>query len=129
MAHFAELDENNIVIAVWKINNEDILDENGIESEQLGINLCKNLYGEEKRFVQTSYNNNFRGRYATLGFIYEETYNAFMPIKPYPSWNIDPIELLYLAPVPYPNDGLGYSWDEATLSWYRNPEEDPLIFD
>lgn len=129
MAHFAELDENNIVIAVWKINNEDILDENGTESEQIGINLCKNLYGEEKRFVQTSYNNNFRGRYATLGFIYEETYNAFMPPKPYPSWNIDPIELLYLAPVPYPNDGLGYAWDEATLTWYRNPEEDPLIFE
>ena len=94
MAHFAELDENNIVIAVWKINNEDILDENGIESEQLGINLCKNLYGEEKRFVQTSYNNKFRGRYTTLGFIYDETYNAIRPIKAYTRCNINGIELL-----------------------------------
>lgn len=126
MAHFAELNDNNIVVAVWVITNPDILDENGVEVEQLGINLCKELYGEEKRFVQTSYNHNFRYRYAIIGFLYDEVHDAFMPQKPYPSWQLDTSEMLFVAPVPYPSDGLGYSWDEDTLSWYRDPDQDPI---
>ena len=62
MAHFALLNENNVVVNVYVIMNQDIIDENNTESEILGINLCKRLYGIDKRFVQTSYNNNFRNK-------------------------------------------------------------------
>ena len=69
MAHFAEIDSNldNVVLRVLVIGNDDILDENGEESEALGITYCKSLFGEETEWVQTSYNNNFRKNYAGAG--------------------------------------------------------------
>jgi hypothetical protein len=79
MAHFAELDESNIVIRVIVVNN-DKLTINGIENEQKGIEFCQKLFGG--KWVQTSYNNNFRYNFAGIGFEYNEKYDAFIPPKP-----------------------------------------------
>jgi len=80
MAHFAELDENNIVIRVLVVSNEDITDENGIEQEALGVTYLQNLFGPSTIWKQTSYNNNFRGRYATTNLVYDEVLDAFVDL-------------------------------------------------
>lgn len=81
MAHFAQLDENNIVKQVIVVhNNELILD--GVESEAKGVIFCKSLYGENTRWVQTSYNGNKRKNYAGIGYAYDATKDAFIPPKP-----------------------------------------------
>jgi hypothetical protein len=80
MAHFAELDDNNIVTNVIVVHNNELLDENGIESEWKGIEFCIQHFGG--RWVQTSYNANFRGKYAGIGFTYDETLDEFIaPIE------------------------------------------------
>lgn len=78
MAHFAELDENNIVIRVLVVNNSDMIDENGSESEQKGIEFLKNIFGEDTRWIQTSYNRNFRGVYAGPGHYYDSAADVFV---------------------------------------------------
>jgi hypothetical protein len=77
VAHFARL-ENNTVSQVIVINNEVITDNNGVEQEQLGIDFCKSLYGEDTNWVQTSYNNSFRGKYACFGDIYDPVNDVFV---------------------------------------------------
>lgn len=116
MAHFAQLDENNVVFQVIVVANEVIMID-GVESEDAGILFCKSLYGLETRWRQTSYNNNFRKRYAGIGYTYDPTLNAFIPPKPYPSWLLNTETCNWEAPVPRPTDGKRYSWDEATQSW------------
>lgn len=76
MAHFVKL-ENNFVVQVIVVNNDVITDENGIEQEQLGIDFCKSLFGEDTEWKQTSYNANFRGRYAGIGMIYDAALDEF----------------------------------------------------
>lgn len=76
MAHFAELDKNNIVLRVTVVSNADLLDENGVEQEALGIAVCEQQLGG--RWVQTSYNGNFRGQYAGIGMRYDETLDVFI---------------------------------------------------
>lgn len=116
MAHFAQIDENNIVINVIVVDNSKITDENG-ENEVLGIQFCKNLCGQETNWVQTSYNNNFRIRYAGIGYEYNEQYDAFISPKPFESWVLDTDTFAYVAPIPYPNDGQYYEWNENLLNW------------
>jgi hypothetical protein len=77
MAHFAQLDENNVVLQVIVVSNNDILDENGMESESVGIAFCKNLLGEDTQWVQTSYNGNTRGGFAGVGGSYDSVNNVF----------------------------------------------------
>jgi hypothetical protein len=86
MAHFAELDENNIVIRVIVVDNTKIIDEAGIEQELLGINFLKSIFGETTRWVQTSYNGNFRKNYAGAGYFYNQDLDAFIPPKPFDDW-------------------------------------------
>lgn len=117
MAHFAELDQNNIVIRVIVIDNKDVLDSNGNESESIGIEFCKRLLGENTRWVQTSYNNNFRKRYASIGYKYDENLDAFIRPQPYPSWILNTQSTEWAAPILYPTDGKIYRWDEDTQSW------------
>lgn len=78
MAHFAKLDENNKVIEVIVVSNQDILDENGNESEEIGIEFCKMIQGQNTNWKQTSYNNTFRGRYAGIGMYYDEINDEFI---------------------------------------------------
>lgn len=82
MAHFAKLDENNIVTEVIVVHNNELLDENGNESEAKGIAFCQNLFGGT--WIQTSYNHNFRKRYAGIGYTYNAELDAFIKPKPHP---------------------------------------------
>lgn len=77
MAHFAELDENNTVINVIVVSNDDCLDADGNESELIGIDFLENLFGH-RRWVQTSYNGNIRGKYAGIGDTYDKKKNKFI---------------------------------------------------
>lgn len=88
MAHFAQLDNNDAVIQVIVVHNNELLD-NGVESEAKGIAFCKSLFGEDTRWVQTSYNGNIRKNYAGIGFTYDEPRDAFIPPKPEGNWVLD----------------------------------------
>lgn len=76
MAHFAEIDGSNKVLRVIVVSNNDILDENGVESEQIGKDLCNQLLGGN--WIQTSYNGNFRGIYAGVGHTYDIDNDVFV---------------------------------------------------
>ena len=86
MAHFCQLDENNIVTQVIVVSNDDIKDVNGNEVEEIGVAFCKKLLGADTNWKQTSYNNNFRKRYAGIGYLWSEELSAFIPPKPHNSW-------------------------------------------
>jgi hypothetical protein len=119
MAHFAQLDDNNIVINVIVVANEDILDPDKNESEQLGIMFCKNLFGEDTKWIQTSYSGRFRSRHARPGMFYDEKRDAFYdPVNPHPnSWFFNEKQLKYKPPVKRPRDGNLYEWDEEIFGW------------
>jgi hypothetical protein len=114
MAHFAELDENNIVIRVIVINNEELII-NGEESEEKGSDFCHKLLGGT--WKQTSYNGNFRKNYAAVGYTYDVVRDAFIPPKPFDSWDLNEDTCIWEAPIPYPDDGNMYRWSEETGSW------------
>lgn len=116
MAHFAKIDLNNVVEQVIVVNNDVLLDSEGNESEQLGIDFCKSLYGQDTTWVQTSYNGNFRKQYAGIGFTYDETNDVFISIKPFDSWILDE-NFDWQPPTPYPTDGKTYSWNEENQTW------------
>ena len=99
MAHFAQLDDNNIVTQVITVSNDDIIDENGNELESIGISFCKKLFGENTVWKQTSYNNNLRVRYASVGFSYNEDLDAFISPKPFNSWILDDTQLNWISPI------------------------------
>lgn len=80
MAHFAELNENNIVKRIIVVGNNDVVDENGVEKEEIGIAFCKSLFGEDTKWVQTSYNANFRSIYAMEGDYYDADKDEFVCI-------------------------------------------------
>ena len=115
MAHFAELNENNEVLRVIVVLNAELLDEQGQESEQKGIDFCVNLLGG--RWVQTSYNSTRRKNYAGIGYKFNINKNAFIPPKPYDSWTLNETSCLWEPPTPRPNDDKLYKWNEATTSW------------
>jgi hypothetical protein len=114
MAHFAEIDENSYVKRVLVVNNNELLDENGIEQPQKGIDFLVNLFSG--RWVQTSYNSTFRKCYAGIGFFYDEAEDVFIPKKPFPSWIFDEIVWKWYAPVPEPTEGY-YDWNEEIQNW------------
>ena len=88
MSHFAQLDENNVVTQVIVVSNDDIKDVNGNEVEEIGVAFCKKLIGADTNWKQTSYNNNFRVRYAGIGYKFSEELNAFIPPRPFDSWEL-----------------------------------------
>ena len=115
MAHFAELDETNIVKQVIVVSNNELLDENGTESEQKGIDFCVNLLGGT--WIQTSYNGNIRKNYAGIGYTFDPINDWFVAPQPYPSWTLDSdAKWQPPKPYPYPTEGF-YTWNETTLSW------------
>lgn len=116
MAHFAELDENNVVIRVIVVNNNELMD-NGSESEEKGIAFCQSLF-PNTNWKQTSYNGNFRKNYAGVGYSYlPAPIDGFAPPRPYESWNLDPDICQWVAPVPMPTDGQRYLWNETVQVW------------
>lgn len=115
VAHFAELDANNVVLRVVVVDTRDNSTADGVEKERIGQAFCERLFGG--RWVQTSYNGKIRKRYAGVGYTYNETLDAFIAPKPYPSWTLDNTTADWVAPVPMPTDGQIYSWDEDTKTW------------
>lgn len=114
MAHFAKLDENNVVTQVIVVHNNELMD-NGLESEAKGIAFCQSLFGGN--WKQTSYNGNIRKNYAGVGYTYDSQRDAFIPPKPFDSWLLNETTCLWESPVVYPNDGKQYYWDESLISW------------
>jgi hypothetical protein len=106
MAHFAEIDENGIVLRV-------LVTDNSAPKEGLDW-LVENLGGN---WVKTSYNGKIRKNFAGIGYTYDSTRDAFIPPQPYPSWLMSEETCLWSAPTPMPTDGKRYSWDEPTLAW------------
>ena len=112
MAHFAQLDDNNVVTQVIVVANEELLD-NGVESEAKGIAFCQSLLGGN--WKQTSYNGAMRKNYAGVGFVYDVEKDAFIAPKPYPSWILNE-DAKWVAPIERPTDVIT-TWDEETESW------------
>jgi len=102
MSHFAEIDNDNIVQRV-------------IVAEQDFIN--SGAVGDSFRWIQTSYNNNFRKNYAGKGYTYDKTRDAFIAPNPYPSWTLVEATCQWEAPSAYPDDGKEYTWDEDNTEW------------
>ena len=118
MAHFAEVDENNIVLRVLVVDDLN---------ESDGQNFLANTLGLGGTWLKTSYNTAagvhanggtpFRKNYAGIGYSYDEALDAFIAPKPYPSWVLNEESCVYEAPVAYPTDGDMYTWNEETTSW------------
>lgn len=115
MAHFAEIGLNNAVLRVIVVSNNELLDESGNESEAKGAEFCRNLLGGT--WVQTSYNGTFRKNYASAGFTYDSTRDAFIPPQPFQSWALNEDTCQWEPPAAMPTDGNVYQWDEQTVSW------------
>ena len=118
MAHFAEINENNIVTQVIVINNKVLLESDNIESEIKGVDFCESLYGH-RNWVQTSYNRNIRYNFAGIGHTFDEVNNAFYAPQPFASWSLNE-NYIWEAPVPYPEDASFekiYAWNEENQEW------------
>ncbi len=122
MAHFAQLDSNNIVTQVIVVNNVDVMTPQGVDVEQIGIDFCRSLLGADTQWVQTSYNANFRKNYAGIGFTYDSARDAFIPPQPFPSWVLNEETYQWQAPIEMPGDG-NYAWDEPTGAWVALVDE------
>tara|TARA_Y100001951_G_C11154167_1_gene190951 strand:- start:160 stop:483 length:324 start_codon:yes stop_codon:yes gene_type:complete len=107
MSHFAKIDNDNVVTEV-------------IVSEQDFIN--SGVVGDSFRWIQTSYNNNFRKNFAGIGGTYDKTRDAFIPVKPFPSWVLNETTCRWDAPVAYPDDGKIYLWNEETTDWIEKTD-------
>ena len=121
MAHFAQLDVNNTVVGVLVVSNDDIGNLPFPESEQLGIAFLEGVL-PGWNWAQTSYNGNFRVRYAGVGYTFVRNSSAsphggFAPPKPHASWLWNDANCDWVAPVPYPSDGKDYWWDEEKQAW------------
>jgi hypothetical protein len=108
MAHWAEVDENNIVIQVVVGDNDDPAGDEGYQW------LIDNLGGT---WIQTSYNGNIRKNFAGIGYIYDADKDAFIKPKPYPSWVLD-ADLNWQAPIEMPVEkGKAFAWSETNQEW------------
>jgi hypothetical protein len=137
MAHFAQIDENNVVTQVIVVSNEDTSDSNGVEVEEIGVAFCKKLLGADTRWKQTSYNNSIRVRYAGIGYIFSEELNAFIPPQPFASWILNEETADWESPLGAAPELTEaeiearsfYKWDEENLKWVLEtppaPEEAP----
>ena len=121
MAHFAKINsQTNIVLEVHVVNNNDIQNLPFPESESIGIAFLTLWNTPNTYWKQTSYNNNFRKNYAGVGDTYDESRDAFIAPKPYPSWVLNTGTASWDAPEPKPSGellGRKYAWNEPNLRW------------
>ena len=120
MAHFVKLDDDNIVVDKVVVNNDVILDENGDEQESLGIQFLKDLYNDQSaNWIQTSYNETIRHKFADIQDKYHADIDQFRQQKPVdnPSFIYDETKKSWTTPVEAPQDGPSYVWDETSVSW------------
>ena len=117
MAHFAKLDANNVVEKVIVVANEDTADSAGVETESIGVAFCQKLLGASTNWKQTSYNGNFRGNYAGIGYTYDAENDVFIAPKPFSKWVLDETKWVWKAPTDYPDDGKSYTWNDNKGEW------------
>ena len=131
MAHFAQLDGNNIVTQVIVVSNDDTSDSGGVETESIGVAFCQKLVGAETNWKQTSYNANMRGNYAGIGYTYMENVatlgvgstDIFISPQPYASWSVGVTTATWYPPANSGNQpaltedertaGKSYVWNES----------------
>lgn len=110
MSHYAQIDSNNIVIQVIVAESDFIY---------------SGILGDPSTWIQTSYNTHggqhpegrpLRKNYAGVGYTYDSERDAFIPPKPYPSWILDEVSCLWMAPLPYPDSG-DHVWNESDQRW------------
>ena len=118
MATFAKIGLNNKVIEVLSVHNNELLDSNGVEQENIGIDFLTKLTGWAI-WKQTSYNGNFRKNHAGIGFTYDEDRDAFIQPKPFNSWVLNETTCNWDPPVAKPTSGR-YNWNEETTTWDLN---------
>jgi hypothetical protein len=116
MAHFAQISPDDLVLDVLVIDNTSIDNLPFPESEPVGQAYLAGLFPGEV-FLQTSYNGNFRYRYAGIGYTYMAEYDAFVAPPAYPDFIFDATTCAWIPPIPYPTDGGEYYWDDATHQW------------
>ena len=126
MAHFAKLNQNNIVTTVHVVHNNELLVD-GVENEQKGIDFLNNFFNTNDNWKQTSYNTRsgihqldgtpFRKNYAGVGYTYDASRDAFIPPQTFPSWTLNETTCIWDPPIAYPTDGQYYSWNDETNSW------------
>ena len=133
MAHFARLNENNVVVAVHRVSNIDCCDETGHEKEHVGIEFLRKLWGRNTICVQTSYNGKIRKRYAYIGGTYDTGRDAFLPPKPFDSWILDENTCDWIPPIKHPepngidlNDPFKYVWDESKMEWHKTTSDEDV---
>ena len=115
MAHWAEIDENNIVLRVTVGDNNDPAGDEGYQW------LIDNLGGT---WIKASYNRNIRKNFAGIGFTYNPSLDAFIPPKPIEGeWILNESTCKWDRPIPYPTDGKEYEWDEEISNWIEAPTE------
>ena len=137
MAHFAQLDSDNVVTQVIVVSNDDTSDSNGVETESIGVAFCQKLLGAETNWKQTSYNSNMRGNYAGIGYTFMSgvatlgvgSTDVFVPQQPYASWTLSTTAAQWDAPITEPTlteeqraAGSYYTWDESA---YQADTSDP----
>jgi hypothetical protein len=123
MAHYAFLDENNTVTEVIVGKNEG---EDGVDwEEHYGAfrgQICRRTSYNTQGGVHFNGGTPFRKNYAGIGYTYDADRDAFIPPRPYPSWQLDELSCLWQAPTPMPTDGQAYVWNESAQTW--NPTEE-----
>jgi hypothetical protein len=117
MAHFARVIDGRVV-KVHVLANPVITDDEGVEHEEWGQAFLADLHGyQPEELIQCSYNGNFRAHYPGIGFTYDGDRDAFIPPKPFESWVLDEDTCLWGAPIPMPEDGGNYTWNEELFAW------------
>src|SRR6056300_132845 len=111
MANFAKLGIGNIVERVEVVSNDIAT------TEQAGVEFLQNLYKDRSTWKQTSYNGNIRKNFAGIGWKYDQTIDAFIPPKPYPSWTLNETTCVWEAPVALPDTENRYNWNEENQTW------------
>lgn len=130
MAHYAFLDQNNLVTEVIVGRDENDLPD--------GVNSWEEYYGEirQQKCLRTSYNSNIRKNFAGIGYFYDEDIDAFIPPQPFPSWILNTETAKWKAPKEYPDKDKLYLWNEDVLDWeeapfgvLQEPKSMPITFD
>ena len=120
MAHYAIIDSNNVVTQVFVGRDEDDLAE-GVSDWEVYYApagyTCKRTSYNTAGGAHSGGGAPFRKNYAGIGYTYDEERDAFIPPKPFDSWTLNEETCLWDAPVPYPEDGGFYTWDESTQTW------------